>query len=115
MEALTSTMATFPEGAVLVKELVLSQKENTRKAHSIRPLAEDISRVNLMDFVMKDSKRFAITSKWGFFTFGHQAPPYSPSAKVMPSARCACCHIAGVAKTDMVWVQYYPLLRAKLQ
>src|SRR5215469_6118086 len=51
----------------------------------------------------------------GFFTFGHRAPPYSPSAKVMPAEQCASCHIAGVAKTDMVWVQYYPLLRAKLQ
>lgn len=64
---------------------------------------------------VKDSKRFANTNKWGVFTFGHQAPPYSPSAKVMPSAQCASCHITGVAKTDMVWVQYYPLLRAKLQ
>jgi hypothetical protein len=65
--------------------------------------------------MVKDSKRFANTNKWGFFTFGHQAPPYRASAKVMPAAECASCHIAGVAKTDMVWVQYYPLLGAKLQ
>jgi Cytochrome P460 len=82
---------------------------------STRPLAEDISRANSMESMVKDSKRFASTNKWSFFTFGHQAPPYSPSAKVMPAAQCASCHIVGVAETDMVWVQYYPLLRAKLQ
>ena len=82
---------------------------------STRPLAEDISRANSMESMVKDSKRFASTNKWTFFTFGHQAPRYSPSAKVMPAAQCASCHIVGVAETDMVWVQYYPLLRAKLQ
>ena len=35
--------------------------------------------------MVKDSKRFANTNKWGFFTYGHKVPPYSPSAKVMPS------------------------------
>ena len=65
--------------------------------------------------MVKDSKRFANTNKWGFFTFGHHAPPYSPTAKVMSTGQCASCHIAGVAKTDMVWVQYYPLLGAPLQ
>ena len=33
----------------------------------------------------------------------------------MAAAQCASCHIVGVAETDMVWVQYYPLLRTKLQ
>jgi hypothetical protein len=24
---------------------------------------------------------------------------------------CAGCHIANVAKTDMTWIQFYPMLR----
>jgi hypothetical protein len=106
----------FPEGTVLVKELVLTQKgkhpDGSLDSASGRGYFP--SELHGMDVMVKDSKRFANTNKWGFFTFGHQAPPYSPSARVMSVAQCASCHIAGVAKTDMVWVQYYPLLHVKL-
>jgi len=107
----------FPEGTVLVKELVLAQKGKypDGSIDSASGRGYFPSELQGIDVMVKDSKRFANTNKWGFFTFGHQAPPYSPSAKVMPAAQCASCHIAGVAKTDMVWVQYYPLLHAKLQ
>ena len=67
-----------------------------------------------LDVMVKDSKRFGGTNNWGFFTFGHHAQPYEPMAKERSSAECASCHIAGVAQTDMVWVQYYPLLAAKI-
>jgi hypothetical protein len=30
-----------------------------------------------------------------------------------PVAECVGCHIVNVAKTDMTWVQFYPLLRDK--
>ena len=107
----------FPDGTVLVKELALAQKgkypDGSLDSASGRGYFP--SALHGIDVMVKDSKRFADTNKWGFFTFGHQAPPYSPSAKVMPAAQCASCHIAGVAKTDMVWVQYYPLLHANLQ
>jgi hypothetical protein len=107
----------FPDGTVLVKELVLTQKgkypDGSLDSASGRGYFP--SELHGIDVMVKDSKRFANTNKWGFFTFGHQAPPYSRNAKVMSPAECASCHIAGVAKTDMVWVQYYPLLRAKVQ
>src|SRR5262245_16896359 len=107
----------FPDGTVLVKELVLAQKgkypDGSLDSASGRGYFP--SELHGIDVMVKDSKRFANTNKWGFFTFGHHALPYSPSAKVMPAGQCASCHIAGVAKTDMVWVQYYPLLRAKLR
>ena len=107
----------FPEGTVLVKELLLTQKGKypDGSIDSASGRGYFPSELYGIDVMVKDSKRFANTNKWGFFTFGHRAPPYSPTAKVMPSAQCASCHIAGVAETDMVWVQYYPLLRAKLQ
>ena len=107
----------FPEGTVLVKELVLAQKGKypDGSIDSASGRGYFPSELQGIDVMVKDSKRFTDTNKWGFFTFGHKAPPYGPSAKVMSKAECASCHIAGVAKTDMVWVQYYPLLHAKLQ
>jgi hypothetical protein len=63
--------------------------------------------------MVKDSKRFAKTNGWGFFTFGHHPLPYAESAEESPVYECAGCHIAYVAKTDMTFVQFYPALRAK--
>jgi cytochrome P460 len=106
----------FPERTVLVKELVLAQHGQSPdgSVDSASGRGYFPSALHGLDVMVKDSKRFADTNKWGFFTFGHQAPPYSPSAGRMSAAQCASCHIAGVAKTDMVWVQYYPLLRTRL-
>lgn len=107
----------FPEGTVLVKELVLAQhgKYPDGSIDSASGRGYFPGALYGLDVMVKDSKRFGKTNDWGFFTFGHKAPPYDPTAKVMPAAECASCHIAGVAKTDMVWVQYYPLLKVQLQ
>jgi len=100
-----------------VKELVLAQSGpyTDGSIDSASGRGYFPSALQGIDVMVKDSKRFGDTNDWGFFTFGHKAPPYPPSAKLMPAAECASCHIAHVAKTDMVWVQYYPLLREKLQ
>ena len=107
----------FPEGTVIVKELVLAQtgQRSDGSIDSASGRGYFPGALQGLDVMVKDSKRFANTNKWGFFTFGHHAPPYSPTTKAMPAAECASCHITGVAKTDMVWVQYYPSLKAQLQ
>jgi hypothetical protein len=106
----------FPEGTVLVKELVLTQVGPHTDGSLDSPSGRGYfpSTLNGLDVMVKDSKRFGDTNNWGFFTFGHQAPPYKPVANVMSKAECASCHIAGVAKTDMVWVQFYPALTTKI-
>src|SRR5215471_13168606 len=68
----------FPDGTVLVKELVLTQ---TGK--------------------YPDGSLDSASGR-GYF----------PSS-LKSAGECAFCHIAGVAKTDMVWVQYYPSLTTK--
>jgi hypothetical protein len=70
--------------------------------------------VNGIDATVKDSKRFAKTNGWGFFTFGHHSLPYEQVAVESSVDDCAGCHITNVAKTDMTWVQFYPLLRDKI-
>jgi hypothetical protein len=84
-------------------------------ARSLEPRKEesDIATETGIDVTVKDSKRFAKTNNWGLFTFGHHPLPYAKSAAEAPATECASCHQANVAKTDMTWVQFYPLLRDK--
>ena len=105
----------FPEGTVIVKELT----------RVLTPMFPDGSRTepsgrgyfngeyNGIDMTVKDAKRFAKTNGWGFFTFGHHPMPYDQTAAEASPAECASCHIANVAKTDLTWIQFYPLLRDK--
>ena len=105
----------FPEGTVIVKELtrVLNPTfpDGSRQEPSGRGYFNGA--YNGIDLSIKDSKRFAKTNGWGFFTFGHHPMPYNKSSAERPASECAGCHIANVAKTDMTWIQFYPLLRDK--
>jgi hypothetical protein len=105
----------FPEGTVIVKELtrVLNPTfpDGSRQEPSGRGYFN--GEYNGIDMTVKDSKRFAKTNGWGFFTFGHHPEPYAQLAAEAPSTECAFCHQAYVSKTDMTWIQFYPLLRDK--
>src|SRR5262245_39811098 len=105
----------FPEGTVIVKELtrVLDPAfpDGSRKEPSGRGYFN--GEYNGIDVTVKDSKRFAETNNWGFFTFGHHPLPYADKAAESSAAECAGCHIANAADTDMTWIQFYPLLRDK--
>ena len=105
----------FPEGTVIVKELtrVLNPTfpDSSRKEPSGRGYFN--GEYNGIDETVKDSKRFAKTNGWGFFTFGHHPLPYEKTSAERPVTECAGCHIANVAATDMTWIQFYPLLRDK--
>jgi len=105
----------FPEGTIIVKELtrVLDPTfpDGSRKEPSGHGYFN--GQYNGIDVTVKDSKRFAKTNGWGFFTFGHHPLPYAQSAEEAPASECASCHQTFVAKTDMTWVQFYPLLRDK--
>jgi hypothetical protein len=105
----------FPEGTVIVKELTRVRDpefpDGSRKEPSGRGYFNGA--YNGIDMSIKDSKRFAKTNGWGFFTFGHHPMPYEKTSAERPAAECAGCHIANVASTDMTYIQFYPLLRDK--
>ena len=105
----------FPDGTMIVKELtrVLDPKfpDGSRAEPSGRGFFNGT--YNGIDVTVKDSKRFAKTNGWGFFTFGHHPLPYAESAAEAPASECASCHQTFVAKSDMTWIQFYPLLRDK--
>ena len=105
----------FPEGTVIVKELtrVLNPTfpDSSRKEPSGRGYFNGA--YNGIDVTVKDSKRFAKTNNWGFFTFGHHPLPYAKTAAESPATECAFCHQQFVSQTDMTWIQFYPILRDK--
>lgn len=102
----------FPDGTVIAKELVLllqgDFKDGSRNAPSGRGYFA--GEFNGMDVMVKDSRRFKDTNAWGFFNFGHHAPPYLKTAEAAPAANCAGCHSANAGK-GMVFKAYYPVLR----
>ncbi|QMU61297.1 MAG: chain A cytochrome P460 [Gammaproteobacteria bacterium] len=104
----------FPEGTILLKELQLTiegtNDDGSRGEASGRgyfPAA-----LNGIDISVKDSERYKDTNGWGFFNFGHHAPPYAKTAAALPKEACAACHIASAE--NMVFIKFYkPILNAK--
>jgi hypothetical protein len=105
----------FPEGTVIVKELTRVLNPSFPDGSRTEPSGRGYfnGEYNGMDVTVKDSKRFAKTNNWGFFNFGHHAWPLEETSTEASAGECAGCHIANVAKTDMTWIQFYPLLRDK--
>ena len=100
----------FPEGTILFKELQLALPAENADGSRSEPSGRGYfpGKFNGADVTVKDSTRFPETNGWGYFNFNHHEPK-APTAKVKSKDECAYCHIAG-AKTDEVWVQFYPLL-----
>jgi len=105
----------FPEGTVIVKELTRVLNPTFPDSSRKEPSGSGYfnGAYNGIDMSIKDSKRFAKTNGWGFFTFGHHPMPYDKTSAERPVTECAGCHLANVAATDMTWIQFYPLLRDK--
>jgi hypothetical protein len=105
----------FPEGTVIVKELTRVLNPTFPDGSRSEPSGRGFfnGEFNGIDATVKDSKRFPKTNGWGFFNFGHHPEPYAATAAESPVDTCAGCHAANVAKTDMTWVQFYPLLHGK--
>ena len=104
----------FPEGTILLKELQLTQPGTFADGSRVESSGRGYfpGKVNGIDISVKDSKRFSDTNGWGFFNFGHHAPPYPKTAAVQPKDACAACHEANA--TDMVFSKFYaPILDAK--
>ena len=97
----------FPEGTILLKELQLTLPatfpDGSRTEVSGRGFFP--AEVNGIDIAVKDSNRFRDSGGWGFFNFGHRAPPYAKTASVQPKQACAGCHEANADR--MVFRRFY--------
>jgi hypothetical protein len=100
------TTGAFPDGTVLVKELV---SVGTKEASS--GIGYFMGEFIGLEVSLKDKASFKDESgNWAYFSFGHKYPLKS-KAKAQPSASCNDCH-NGEADDDYVFTQYYPVLRA---
>jgi hypothetical protein len=96
----------FRDGTVLIKEL---SSVGSKEAPSGKGYFQ--GEFTGLEAAIKDSKRFKDEpGNWGYFSFGHK---YPLKAEVSKNAVAACnqCHQDN-AKTDWVFSQYYPALRA---
>ncbi|MCI0357684.1 MAG: cytochrome P460 family protein [Planctomycetaceae bacterium] len=96
----------FRDGTVLVKEL---SSVGSKEAASGKGYFQ--GEFTGLEAAIKDSKRFKDEpGNWAYFSFGHK---YPLKAEVSKGAVAACnkCH-QDSAKTDWVFSQYYPVLRA---
>ena len=96
----------YRDGTVLIKEL---SSVGSKKAPSGNGYFQ--GEFTGLEATIKDSKRFKDEpGNWAYFSFGHK---YPLKAEVSKNAAAACnqCHQDN-AKTDWVFSQYYPVLRA---
>ncbi len=97
----------FRDGTVIAKELALVG--DTAATSGIGFFMGEFSG---FEIAYKSTKHFPNEpGNWAYFSFGHQPEPYNDTAAKQPVAACAVCHIAAAAE-DMVFTQYYPVLRA---
>jgi hypothetical protein len=104
----------WPEGTIMLKELRLSQPGTVPDGSSVEASGRGYfpAARNGIDISVKDSMRFKETNGWGFFNFGHHAPPYEKTAAAAPKDACAGCHIANA--TNIVFSKFYePILKAE--
>lgn len=104
----------WPEGTILLKELQLVREGTYPDGSGDEASGRGFfpGKLNGIDISVKDSKRFKDTNGWGFYNFGHNAPPYPKSAELAPADACASCHMANA--TNMVFKKFYaPILDAK--
>lgn len=104
----------WPEGTILFKELQLTRPGTNPDGSSAEVSGRGYfpAARNGVDISVKDSKRFKDTKGWGFFNFGHHAPPYAKTAAAAAKDACAGCHIANA--DNMVFSKFYkPILEAE--
>lgn len=98
----------FRDGTMTVKELISVGDRKGPGSGNGYFMGDYIG----LEASVKDAKRFASEpGNWAFYIFYVPGSPLVSAAKNLPTAECAACHEAN-AKTDLVFTQFYPVLRA---
>lgn len=97
---------TFPNGTILIKELVTVGTKSSSSGSGYFP-GEFIG----VAAAVKDSKRFAKEpGYWAYFNFMGDGGKPLDRAKAEPTAACNACHQKDTE--DWVFTRHYPILRA---
>jgi hypothetical protein len=98
----------WPDGTQIVKEfsqVKVGEGCDEKTYRCTTDLGEGIFETGYigLGMMVKDKERFPKEpGNWGFFKFGHHAPPYEPTAQVLDQSQCMYCHINLAAKSDYV-------------
>lgn len=98
----------WPDGSVMVKEFSAVRVGAGCQADTYlctTEFGEGIFETGYvgLGMMVKDAKRFPdAPGHWGFFEFGHHAPPYEPVSAVRPAGQCSNCHVRLASDTDFV-------------
>ena len=106
----------FREGTVIAKELTLVRApDGANKNGSTNEVSGTgyfMGNYSGFEIAIKSKKLYPNEpGNWAYYTFGHQPEPYNASAAKQLAEACAACHTAAAAE-DMVFTQFYPVLRA---
>ncbi len=102
---------TFPDQTLVVKELV---SVGTKQASSGNGYFQ--GKYLGLEASLKSKQHFPDSpGNWGFFRFTiENSDQLRPTAMAQPEKNCVSCHQVNAA-TDLVFSQYYPVLRASLK
>lgn len=98
----------WPDGAQIVKEFSALRTDtgcDPITAYCKGRFGEGVFETGYvgLGMMVRDAKRFPnATGNWGYFTFGHKAPPYDRTAMPSPKQNCKSCHINLASDTDYV-------------
>ncbi|MCB9831181.1 MAG: cytochrome P460 family protein [Planctomycetes bacterium] len=99
---------TWRDGTVVLKELVSvgSKSASSGKGYFMGDFLG-------LEAAVKSKQRFPdAAGNWGFFRFtDEKGGPIHAKATALPESACSSCHNAG-ADEDLIFSQYYPVLRA---
>lgn len=96
---------TFPDGTVILKELVSVGGKSMDSGNGYFQ-----GEFTSLEAMVKDRRRFTDEpGGWAFFRFG-EAPNYNPTGARMKTESCNSCHSG--ANEDYVFTDTYPVLRA---
>jgi len=103
IEALKAGTRPFPDGVILAKVAWTTRK------HPSFPTAIEPDKFVQVEFMIKDSKKYADTLGWGFARFvGPTLKPYGESRSF--AQECVGCHVP-VAANDFVFTSLAPVPR----
>lgn len=97
----------FPDGTVMVKELV---SVGSKLASSGSGYFQG-EFLGLEAAVKSAAKHPKEPGNWGYYSFTQDGKEPKKTTTIMPTANCNACHQT-TAKQDYVFTQFYPVLRA---
>jgi hypothetical protein len=104
---------TFPDRTVFVIDRLTAGDRNQDPTHELKAGHYNDKRVGILAAVkdLNHPRPTGSTTPWAYYEFDMKGNQMPDSRKAEDAANCENCHAKVNAKTDNVWVPFYPILR----